>query len=130
MIERQITVNDLKINYKIFGQGKPFLILHGWGSNSDRWQKVADILSQKLLVIVPDLPGFGKSQKPSTALSIDGYVEWVKEFSEKVPELGNDFYLLGHSFGGALAAKFAIKHNQKIKKLFWFLRPALGPKQH
>lgn len=119
MTEKQILVKDLKINYKVFGEGKPFLILHGWRSKSQRWENVAELLiNNNLQVIIPDLPGFGESQEPNQAWNLDGYVEWLKEFCDKVPELNNGFYLLGHSFGGSVAAKFSIKYNQNIKKLF------------
>lgn len=95
------------------------LVLHGWGSDSTRWHKVTDILSvANIQVIIPDLPGFGQSAKPTDSWKLDTYVEWLCEFSENVPELKDGFYLLGHSFGGSLAAKFSIKYNQKVKKLF------------
>ena len=110
-------INGIKINYRIIGEGKPFLILHGWGSCSDKWQRVGDLLAQKgLKVIIPDLPGFGQSEKPKNAWDIDDYCDFVREF---VKTLGPDkFYLLGHSFGGALAAKFSLKFPEKIDKLF------------
>ena len=118
-MENKIIVKNLHINYKTFGAGKPFLILHGWGSKSDRWEKLSELLAQQgLQVFVPDLPGFGKSQEPEKPWSLDTYVEWLNEFVEKVPELRNGFYLMGHSFGGAMAAKFTIKYNQKVAKLF------------
>lgn len=119
MTEKQIITGNLKINYKVFGQGKPILILHGWSSSSDRWQNIGEILANKnMRIIVPDLPGFGKSQPPQTAWSLDNYVQWVKEFSESVDDLKGGFMLLGHSFGGAIASKFAIQYNQKVEKLF------------
>src|SRR3989344_1459197 len=118
MTEKQIVIKGLNVNYKIFGEGKPFLILHGWPSSSDRWVEVGESLGKEFLVIVPDLPGFGRSEEPQKAWSLDDYVDFVKEFSEKLPVLQNSFYLLGHSFGGAIASKFAIKYNQKVDKLF------------
>ncbi|OGZ74724.1 MAG: hypothetical protein A3A12_00930 [Candidatus Staskawiczbacteria bacterium RIFCSPLOWO2_01_FULL_43_17b] len=122
MQERQIEVKNLKINYKVFGnpaQGKTLLVLHGWPSKSDRWIKVAELLAvQNIQIIVPDLPGFGESQEPAAAWTINQYVEWLHEFVQSVPELGQGFHLAGHSFGGALAAKYAIQYNQHIKKLF------------
>src|SRR3989344_1093017 len=119
MIEEQILVKDLTVNYKIIGQGRPMLILHGWGSKSDRWQAVAELLAQKnFQCIIPDLPGFGQSQEPNMVWNLNNYVEWVLEFSQKIPQLNKSFYLLGHSFGGALGSKFSIKYNQKVERLF------------
>jgi pimeloyl-ACP methyl ester carboxylesterase len=125
MTERKVVVKNLEVNYKIVGEGlpaqagRPFLILHGWGSKSDRWEKTAELLSKKgMQVVIPDLPGFGKSQEPDIAWNLNTYVEWLAEFCTKIPELNNNFYLLGHSFGGALSAKFSIKYNQKVQKLF------------
>jgi pimeloyl-ACP methyl ester carboxylesterase len=91
--------------------------LHGWGSNSDRWIPVAEKISQRgLKVIVPNLPGFGESDALPHAWNMNNYVNWVERFVKEL-NLG-DFYLMGHSFGGALAVKLTIKHPQEIKKLF------------
>ena len=123
-------INGIKTNYQVFGssakildgkisedEGKPFLILHGWGSNSDRWAPIAEQISEKgFKVIVPDLPGFGKSDALTAPWNANKYANWIEEFIKEL-NLG-DFYLLGHSFGGALAAKISIKHAQDVKKLF------------
>lgn len=102
------------------------LVLHGWGSDAAKWQETAQLLSKNnICVIIPDLPGFGNSQQPQAPWSIDQYIEWVKDFSEGVPELNGDFYLLGHSFGGAVAAKFSIKYAQRVKKLFLLAAAAI-----
>jgi len=117
----EIEVNGIKTNYEVFGsrEGKPFLILHGWGSNSDRWQEIGGMLAEKgLKVIIPDLPGFGKSQTPKTAWNFNSYVNWLEEFIKICPELSEGFSLLGHSFGGAIAVKISVNSPQKVKKLF------------
>ena len=122
----EITINGIKTNYQTFGEGKPFLILHGWGSNSDRWIDVAEKISTKGLassgeaggfkVIVPDLPGFGKSDALSIPWNTNKYIDWLERFTKELNL--KDFYLLGHSFGGALASKMAVKHVQDVRKLF------------
>jgi pimeloyl-ACP methyl ester carboxylesterase len=110
-------IKGLKINYKILGEGKPFLILHGWGSGSDNWKKVGELLSAKgIKVIIPDLPGFGASDKPETAWNLDDYCDFVEDFI-KILNL-EKFSLLGHSFGGSLSVKCSLRFPQKIKKLF------------
>jgi pimeloyl-ACP methyl ester carboxylesterase len=113
----EITINGVKTNYQVIGEGQPFLILHGWGSFSDRWAEITEQISANgFKVFVPDLPGFGKSDELTFAWNTNNYVNWVEGFVSAL-NLKN-FYLLGHSFGGALACKIAIKHPQEIKKLF------------
>lgn len=113
----EITINGIKTNYQVFGEGKPFLILHGWGSASDRWIKEAEIIAEKgFKVIVPDLPGFGSSDKLTRPWTVNDYVKWFEEFT-KVLNIEN-FYLLGYSFGGALSAKITVKYPQRVQKLF------------
>jgi len=113
-MENKTFVKNLEINYKIMGEGKPFLILHGWGSKNDNWKEVAEKL--KVKVIIPDLPGFGQSSKLPAPWSIDDYCSFVDDFVKSL-EL-DQFYLLGHSFGGTIAAKYSLINPNKIKKLF------------
>lgn len=93
------------------------LILHGWGSRAERWQKTAEILSQKgFKVIVPDLPGFGESQIPHYIWGLGEYCSLINDLAQYFKL--DKFCLLGHSFGGALAAKYTSRYPQKIEKLF------------
>ena len=118
----EIIINGIKTNYQVFGEGKPFLILYGWGSNSDRWISIAEQISKGVpggppfKVIIPDLPGFGKSDALLMPWNTNKYINWVEQLVKEL-NLGN-FYLLGHSFGGALASKIAVKHAQEVDKLF------------
>ncbi len=93
------------------------MILHGWGSNSLRWQSAGELISQYgYRVIIPDLPGFGESESLSEPWDTDNYADFAEKFISYFDL--KDFYLLGHSFGGAIAVKISIKHAQDIKKLF------------
>ncbi len=119
MVQEKILINGLEISFKIERKGsdKNFLILHGWGSRSDRWEKVSRIISEKgFNVIVPDLPGFGESQEPRKPWSLDDYCKFVEEFSKQLKL--QTIYLLGHSFGGSLAVKFALRFPGQIAELF------------
>lgn len=116
-LKMEITVNGIRTNYEVFGEGKPFLILHGWGSASDRWFNEAEIISKKgFKVIIPDLPGFGKSDALTSPWAVNDYVKWFEDFTKELAI--ENFYLLGYSFGGALAAKIAVKYPQRVQKLF------------
>lgn len=92
------------------------LILHGWGSCAKNWQKVKEGLEKRgCKVFSPDLPGFGENPSLSQVWSIDDYVRWVKKYCEK--NNLSQFFLLGHSFGGAIATKYSLKFSGSIKKL-------------
>jgi pimeloyl-ACP methyl ester carboxylesterase len=110
-------INGVKTNYLVFGDGIPFIILHGWGSAAERWIPEAEIIAKKgYKVIIPDLPGFGKSEKLEKAWRVNDYVKWFEDFTN---ELGvQEFCLLGYSFGGALASKISVKYPQRVQKLF------------
>ena len=89
------------------------LILHGWGVGAKNWKLVKELLeNQGYKVFVPDLPGFGGSSPPPQVWTIDDYVNWVKEFSEK--QNLSRFFLLGYSFGGRISIKFALKYPEKL----------------
>ena len=104
-------------------KGESLLILHGWGSNSERWQRVKELLEKKgIEVLVLDLPGFGKTLSPQKAWSRDDYINWI---FQKVKERNwQKFNLLGHSFGGGLAVKLATNFSEKIDKLI-LVSPAI-----
>lgn len=80
------------------------LILHGWGSSSDRWGEVIDRLSRAGYdVLVPDLPGFGQSPPPPIPWNVEEYAAWAGEFLHSLdvrPHL-----VVGHSFGGRVAIR-------------------------
>lgn len=116
-MDQEFEINSLKINYKIAGDGSCILILPGWDSSSGAWQNVGNILADSgFRVIIPDLPGFGKSSEPPIPWSVSDYLELVIKFVEKL-NLTTPLFLLGHSFGGRIAIKFGAVYPEKISGL-------------
>ena len=128
MEEQFININGLKTFTRIAGQGDPFLILHGWGRGLISWVDIQDKLSKHFKVIALDLPGFGKSDMPQKAWSVQDYANFILDFTK---QLGiSQFYLLGHSFGGSIAIKLAAEEPEKIKKLILVDSAAKRPGQN
>jgi len=100
---------------------KTLIILHGWGSSKEKWQAVKKELEKEGIKLeIPDLPGFKKELPLERGWALNDYVEWLKEFcSQKLyqKEIEEPFFLLGHSFGGSIAIKFALLYPQKLKGL-------------
>ena len=116
MKEEKISINGLRVNYKVAGEGPALLVLHGWGGSSDSWVSLQKILSREgFRVIVPDFPGFGKSVTPPDVWGVGDYMDFILKFLE-ILQLDN-FFLLGHSFGGRVAIKFATRYPEKLKSL-------------
>ena len=116
MEEKSLYVQNIEVSYKIVGEGPAILILHGWGRGSDSWVEVQEKLAKAgYRVVVPDLPGFGQSELPQTVWGVNDYVAFAGKFAEKL-NLGT-FVLMGHSFVGQVALKFAHMYPEKIEKL-------------
>jgi pimeloyl-ACP methyl ester carboxylesterase len=107
----QVLVNDLNINFQVYGNGSPLLILPGWRDRSDNWYAVAQTLAQRFQVFVIDLPGFGVSDAPETTWGVDDYKNTVLGFIKEM-ELENPI-LLGHSHGGKIACSIAAEESSK-----------------
>lgn len=123
MQEQTILINNFSAHYRVAGQGRPLLILHGWGGSSDSWVRVQEILSrQGYRVIVPDLPGFGKTPPPPAPWGVEEYAGFVRKFMD---QLGiQKFVLLGHSNGGRISAVFAATYPERVERLI-FCAPAI-----
>jgi len=92
------------------------LILHGWGSRAENWSSVKDYLEERgCSVLTPDLPGFGSNPAPSQPWTIEDYFKWVQDFCEE--KKLSQFFLVGHSFGGGLAVRFANRFPERLKGL-------------
>jgi pimeloyl-ACP methyl ester carboxylesterase len=96
------------IYYEITGNGPQLVMLHGWGVNANSFSEIVKNIKEKYQVITIDLLGFGMSDEPHKPLTLDEYTESIYlllcELKIDVP------IILGHSFGGRIAIKYARIH--------------------
>lgn len=111
----KVKVGGLSVGFEVSGKGRDVLLLHGWGSDRRVWAGVAKCLDKDFRVITPDLPGFGESEHPERVWDLDEYAELTVGITQ---ELGLDRpVVIGHSMGGAVAVKMAVKYPNLLGKL-------------
>jgi pimeloyl-ACP methyl ester carboxylesterase len=95
------------------GEGKPLIILHGWGSSGEVMKPIADKLSGVRNCVIADLPGFGNSPAPPEAWSIGDYADMVSAFvNDRFP--GQPVDMLVHSFGARILLKLLSKPERPV----------------
>jgi 2-hydroxy-6-oxonona-2,4-dienedioate hydrolase len=114
-------VNGYTIRYLDYGlpdgktNSKILILLHGLGASAERWSRVIPTLSRYYHVIIPDIIGFGYSDKPAVEYTMDFFIDFFKEFLDN---LGiSKASIIGSSFGGHVATEFAIRFNRMVEKL-------------
>lgn len=92
------------------------VMLHGFGGNATQWKYQISAFSDSCRCIAFDLRGHGRSDKPVSDYTVD---EMVGDVSSALQALGvnEPVTLIGHSFGGALAATFAHRHPDRVGRL-------------
>lgn len=95
---------------EIMGQGKPLVMLHGWGMNSAVWERVVKRLSANYRLFLVDLPGMGQS-RPVYPYHLHSVAEAV---AEEIPGVST---ILGWSLGGLVAQQIALNQPDRVEKL-------------
>jgi 3-oxoadipate enol-lactonase len=95
------------VNAALSGDGPPLFLLHSLLSDRASFDAVVPELSKSFQVIVPELPGFGRSQAVTGGLAAvaDRMAEAVKDAAD-----GKDAIVLGNGYGGFVALQMAIRH--------------------
>lgn len=116
----ETVINNVKVNYKFYGEGEDTLVLlHGWGQNIEMMEPIGNNLCKENKILILDLPGFGKSEEPKTAWNLIDYVELIHTLINDL-NIKNPI-LIGHSFGGKLSLLYSSKY--EVKKLVLFGSP-------
>jgi pimeloyl-ACP methyl ester carboxylesterase len=116
MQEEFVTVDGSKIRYLKAGSSKKRLILiHGLGASAERWDQVMPNLSRHFTVYVPDLIGFGLSDKPNVDYTTEFFANFIKSF---LGEIGIEkSTVMGSSLGGQIAIEYAAQNQEVVDRL-------------
>lgn len=95
---------------EIVGQGKPLVLIHGWGMHGGVWQPLVKRLAKDYMLYIVDLPGMGHS-RPVTPFHLYSLAE---EVAEVIPGVSD---VLGWSLGGLIAQNIAVTQPDRIRRL-------------
>ena len=119
---REVTVSGFRMHYNAQGptDGPVVVLVHGLGSRGDDWRELAPYLGKAgFRVYMPDLPGYGRSDKPADfSYSVHDEAQVVVGFMDalglKQVDLG------GWSMGGGIAQHVAAEHPERVRRLMLF----------
>jgi pimeloyl-ACP methyl ester carboxylesterase len=115
-----IRINDREITYWETGRGKrPMVLLHTLRTQIEYTERIVPLLADHFRIIVPDLPGYGRSSKDLTKpYNATLFVETIAALIKKLDL--NEVTLVGESIGGTIALALAAKMPERISHVFAF----------
>ena len=119
-MNKTIPYNNSPLHYSVQGKGAPVILVHGFGEDGAIWDDLADRLKDKFKLIIPDLPGSGKSSLVNSELSIvkgDWSMEFFADCIQAIlqNESVASSIMIGHSMGGYITLAFAEKYPHLLK---------------
>ncbi|MFK0088826.1 alpha/beta fold hydrolase [Pseudomonas sp. NPDC090755] len=103
------------LHYEEYGQGDPLVLLHGLGSSCKDWEMQVPELARHYRVILMDIRGHGRSDKPRERYSIAAFSADLLALLEQLQT--GPVHLVGLSMGGMVGFQFAVDHPQWLRSL-------------
>jgi haloacetate dehalogenase len=106
--------------------GVPVVMIHGWPESSYCWEGIRPLLKDNLRMIAPDLRGLGDSER-TMDITLYQKTELAKDIIEILGFLKiDDFFLVGHDWGGVVAQEVALAVPERVKKLVLINIPVIN----
>ena len=116
---RQVKLPNSEINLFFYDTAaksrSSILFLHGLGDEADTWRHVLPLISADHRCLAPDLPGFGRSDKPDRSYTIPFFVNTMLELLDSLSI--SQAVVVGHSTGAIIAHQIALMHPERVKRL-------------
>ncbi|KMO09712.1 alpha/beta fold hydrolase, partial [Methylobacterium platani] len=129
---RTIVVNGVSLHVASAGKGPPLVLLHGWPEFWLTWEPVMQRLADRFELIVPDLRGFGDSEKPDADPSDKAGAEvHAADVAGLLDALGIERAgFVGHDVGAYVGQALGRRVPERLTGLFFFNcpYPGIGPR--
>lgn len=115
-----VVARGVRFNVIRMGQGEPILVLvHGliMDSHASYYMSVAPALAKHASVILYDLRGHGRSEQPPSGYTTGDMVADLAALLEALDLREQPVVVVGNSFGGHIALRFAVEHPGRVRAL-------------
>lgn len=112
-----VEANGLTFHVQELGEGPPVAMIHGMflGNLASWYFSVAPVLAADRRVFMYDLRGHGKSEKATTGYDLATLAADLHALVQRFD--GRPLDLVGHSYGGLIALRFALAHPERVRRL-------------
>ena len=111
-----VQLGPYRIHYLVAGEGRPLVLVHGLGVRSEIWLPlIPQLKAGGFRVYVPDLLGYGRSDRPDVDYAISLQADIVRQFLDSQGLQQAD--LAGWSMGGWISLKLAADSPQRVRRL-------------
>jgi pimeloyl-ACP methyl ester carboxylesterase len=123
-----IDIGSLRVHHMHGGRGSPVVFIHGLGSSGYmEWRFTLERAAERHRVFAPDLPGYGRTEKPRARYTIPYFARFVERYIE---DRGlRSIVLVGASLGGRIALEVALERPRLVRKLVLVNTLGLGRPQ-
>lgn len=112
-----VEVQGARTHYLTAGSGEPVFLLHGGGTDSASlsWKLPIGPLAEHFHVFAPDWPGYGESDRPAIAYTMEYYIGFLRSLLDALGVAQAS--LVGASMGGGIALGFALQFPERMRRL-------------
>jgi pimeloyl-ACP methyl ester carboxylesterase len=123
--EASLKIGDMDLYYRVYGDGQPLFLLHGFFGTGKMWDSVLAGLAEEFQLIVPDLRGHGKSNNPSKEFT---HGQSAQDIFALADVLGiNSFRAMGYSTGSMTLLHMATQQPQRVEAMLLFCPTSYFP---
>jgi pimeloyl-ACP methyl ester carboxylesterase len=112
-LEKTITYGNETVYYRVEGTGMTLFFIHGFPETGSIWTNQVEFLKKQFRVIVPDIPGSGRSTFNAALVNMGDYADVMNAIIEH--EKLEQVIMFGHSMGGYITLSFAEKYPSLLK---------------
>lgn len=110
------TIDGLNISYRVYGEGQPVVLVHGWMVGGAIYDPIINALTGAgMQLIVPDQRGVADSAQPALGYTLANYSSDLVALIETAGL--KRFKLVGHSMGGQIAQRAAIELGERVQTM-------------